>query len=84
MTSVRVSTAQTQRRALPSQRFNAVKVFSVTKHLPRNALGDAVTQWLEENPSFRVSDFVVTQSSDRGFHCLTISVFYRDLSSGAV
>lgn len=84
MTLIRVSTARSQRQAPPSQSFNAVKVFSVTKHVPRNALGDEVTKWLEENPTFRVSDFVVTQSSDHGFHCLSISVFYRDLTSGAV
>jgi hypothetical protein len=78
MTSIRVSSVRPQ-----PQTFNAVKVFSATMHYPRNALGEAVTQWLKENPSFRVCDFVVTQSSDAGFHCLSICVFYRDLSESS-
>jgi len=49
-------------------------------HYQRNALGEAITQWLAEHPTYRVWDFVVTQSSDASFHCLAISVFYRDLS----
>ena len=77
MTSVRVSHARPDAGASPPQ-FNAVKVFSATMHHPRNALGDAVTEWLEEHPRFRVSDIVVTQSSDAGFHCLSICVFYVD------
>jgi hypothetical protein len=78
MTLVRVSTVRSQPQASSPQEFNAVKVFSATMHFPRNALGDAVTKWLADHPTFRVSDFVVTQSSDAGFHCLTICVFYRD------
>jgi hypothetical protein len=60
--------------------FNAVKVFSASMHVQRRALGDVVNQWLAEHPTFRVHDFVVTQSSDAGYHCLSICVFYRDSS----
>jgi hypothetical protein len=75
MTSVRVSHVRPGAGASPPQ-FNAVKVFSATMH--RNALGDAVTKWLEEHPAFRVSDIVVTQSSDAAFHCVSICLFYLD------
>ena len=76
MTSVRVSHARPGAPA-SSPPFNAVKVFSATMYHPRNALGEAVTEWLEHH-AFRVSDIVVTQSSDAGFHCVSICVFYLD------
>jgi hypothetical protein len=47
-------------------------------HVQRRGLGDVVNQWLAEHPTFRVHDFVVTQSSDAAYHCLSICVFYRD------
>jgi len=37
-----------------------------------------VTRWIAEHPSYKVTEFVVTQSSDARFHCITISVFYRE------
>lgn len=82
-TSIRVSPVRPRPQLSSPQTFNAVKVFSATMHLPRNALGDRVTQWLAANPTFRISDFVVTQSSDVGYHCLSICVFYRDLSDSS-
>ncbi|MCS6915367.1 MAG: hypothetical protein RMK29_03980 [Myxococcales bacterium] len=57
--------------------FNGVKVFSATKAREREDLGDNVTRWLRANPNVRVVDKVVTQSSDREFHCLTITLFYQ-------
>ena len=62
------------------QTFDGVKVFSATVSSQRNALGETVGRWLAEHPAFRVADFVVTQSSDASFHCISICVFYRDLS----
>ena len=53
-----------------------VKVFTATKAKEREALGEAVTRWLAENPRARVLDKVVTQSSDSAFHCLSITLFY--------
>ncbi len=82
MTLVQVSQAQPSPQSSP-QTFNAVKVFSATMHLRRNALGDVVNQWLAKHPTFRVCDLVVTQSSDAGFHCVSICVFYRDLSASS-
>ena len=55
-----------------------VKVFTATKAKDREALGEAITRWLEANPRARVVDKVVTQSSDSQFHCLTITLFYAE------
>lgn len=56
--------------------FNGVKVFSATKAREREELGENVTRWLRANPNVRIVDKVVTQSSDREFHCLTITLFF--------
>lgn len=61
--------------------FSGVKVFSATKAKDREELGDAVTQWLRNNPNLQPVDKVVTQSSDREFHCLSITIFYEEISS---
>jgi len=56
--------------------FTGVKVFSATKAREREDLGEQVSRWLRDNPGCEVVDKVVTQSSDREFHCLTITLFY--------
>jgi hypothetical protein len=53
-----------------------MKVFSATKAKEREELGRRVTGWLRENRDAEIIDKKVTQSSDREFHCLTITVFY--------
>jgi hypothetical protein len=53
-----------------------VKVFTATKAKEREALGDVITRWLADNPRARVTDKIVTQSSDSQFHCLSITLFY--------
>jgi len=58
--------------------FNGVKVFSTTLARDRDALSERITRWLRENPQLEVVDQVVTQSSDKEFHCLSITLFYRD------
>ncbi len=58
--------------------FNGVKVFSATRAKDREELGEVITRWLRANPGFEIIDKVVTQSSDREFHCLTITMFYRE------
>lgn len=58
--------------------FTGVKVFSATRARDREELGEVITRWLRANPTFQVVDKVVTQSSDREFHCLTITLFYRE------
>ena len=57
--------------------FTGVKVFSATKAKKRKELGEKVTHWLAANPNCAVQEKVVTQSSDREFHCLTITIFYN-------
>ena len=58
--------------------FTGAKVFSATKAKEREELGDAVTRWIRRNPDLEIVDTIITQSSDREFHCLTITVFYDD------
>lgn len=57
--------------------FTGVKVFSTTLARDRENMGENITKWLKENPNNEVVDKVVTQSSDKEFHCLTITLFYR-------
>jgi hypothetical protein len=52
------------------------KVFTATKAKDREELGEVLTRWLRANPNVRVTDHIVTQSSDREFHCLSITLFY--------
>ncbi len=62
--------------------FNGVKIFCATVVARRQTLGDEVTRWLEDarakRPGFQIVDIVVTQSSDKAYHCLTISVFFNE------
>jgi hypothetical protein len=58
--------------------FNGVKIFSATMSKARDALGEQVTAWLSSAPEREVVDTVVTQSSDEAFHCIAITIFYRD------
>ena len=57
-------------------KIEGVKVFSATKARDRQELGEAVTEWLRQNPNYEIVDKVVTQSSDDDFHCLSITIFY--------
>jgi hypothetical protein len=57
-------------------RFNGVKVFSATMVADREQLGEKVTDWIARNPGKKVTDMVITQSSDEAFHCIAITVFY--------
>jgi hypothetical protein len=58
--------------------FTGMKIFSTTLARDREAMGDTITRWLTENPHFEIVDKIVTQSSDKEFHCLTITLFYRE------
>ena len=62
----------------PGVRFNAVKVFSATMFADRDRLGEKVTEWVAAHSHFQITEMVVTQSSDASFHCIAITVFYRD------
>jgi hypothetical protein len=61
-----------------------VKVFSATKARDRDLLGEAITEWIRAHPELEIIDKIVTQSSDSEFHCLTITLFYRNGSGAAV
>jgi hypothetical protein len=58
--------------------FNGVKVFSATMFADRDRLGDRVTDWIAANAHLKVTEMVVTQSSDAAFHCIAITVFYAE------
>jgi hypothetical protein len=58
--------------------FNGVKIFSATMFADRGQLGERVTDWLANNRHRKMTDIIVTQSSDAAFHCVTISIFYHE------
>lgn len=58
--------------------FTGMKVFSTTLARDREAMGDNITRWLTDNVQLEIVDKIVTQSSDKEFHCLTITLFYRE------
>lgn len=53
-------------------------MFTATKAREREELGEVVTDWLRKNPNLEIVDKVVLQSSDNEFHCLSITLFFRD------
>ena len=57
--------------------FTGIKVFSTTLARDREQMGETVTKWLKDNQNVEIVDKIVTQSSDKEFHCLTITLFYR-------
>ena len=57
--------------------FSGIKVFSTTLARDRENMGENITKWIKDNPNAEIVDKVVTQSSDKEFHCLTITLFYR-------
>jgi hypothetical protein len=57
--------------------FSGIKVFSTTLARDRENMGENITKWLKDNPNAEIVDKVVTQSSDKEFHCLTITLFYK-------
>ena len=59
-------------------KFNGVKVFSATMVADRDQLGEKVTAWMASHPALKVTDIVITQSSDEAFHCIAITVFYAE------
>jgi hypothetical protein len=58
--------------------FSGMKIFSTTLARDREQMGDNITRWLRDNPQYEIVDKIVTQSSDKEFHCLTITLFYRE------
>lgn len=60
--------------------FDGVMVFTATKQQERMDLGRTITRWIQNHPDFKIVDKTVSQSSDQSFHCLSITLFYQDLS----
>jgi len=58
--------------------FTGVKVFSTTMARDRETMGEQITRWLADHPKVEVVGREVKQSSDREFHCLSITLFYRE------
>jgi hypothetical protein len=52
--------------------ISVMKVFSATRARDREEIGDRVTNWLQANPQLEVRKTVVSLSSDRKFHCLSL------------
>jgi hypothetical protein len=57
--------------------FSAVKVFSSTLARDRDVMGERISQWLREHPELTPVETEVTQTSDREYHCLTVTVFLQ-------
>lgn len=60
--------------------FTGVKIFSTTLARDREMMGETITRWIKDNPQADIVDKVVTQSSDKEFHCLTVTLFYKPKS----
>ncbi len=69
--------------AAPELSFNAIKVFSTTLARDREQMGENITRWLKDNSGIEIVDKVVTQSSDKEFHCLTVTIFYKSKPAAA-
>lgn len=63
--------------------FDGVKVFSATMADARARLGELVTDWLAHHRQYQVTEFVVAQSSDSAFHCVSITIFFRERQADA-
>ena len=74
------ATGSTEGRVVlrPGVAFNGVKVFSATMFADREQLGEKVTAWMTNHTHLEVTEMTVTQSSDASFHCIAITVFYRE------
>jgi folate-dependent tRNA-U54 methylase TrmFO/GidA len=58
--------------------FTGVKIFSTTLARDRDQLSEKITGWLRDHPEIEIVDKVVTQSSDKEFHCLSLTFFFRE------
>ena len=58
--------------------FTNVKVFSTTLARDREVMGENITKWIAEHgANLQIVDKQVTQSSDKEFHCLSITLFLQ-------
>jgi hypothetical protein len=64
-------------------KFNGVKVFSATMFQDRDQLGEKITRWLADHPTYELVEITQTQSSDHSFHCVALTVWYLDPAAAA-
>jgi hypothetical protein len=63
---------------MATAQFTNVKVFSTTLARDREVMGENITKWLKEHgQNLQIVDKIVTQSSDKEFHCLSITLFFQ-------
>ena len=63
---------------MSTPQFTYVKVFSTTLARDREVMGENITKWLKEHgQNLQIVDKIVTQSSDKEFHCLSITLFFQ-------
>lgn len=60
--------------------YDGVKVFSATRSVEREKLGEKVTGWSRENTDLEIVETRVLQSSDNAYHCLTIVAFWKKIA----
>jgi hypothetical protein len=60
-----------------TEAYDSLEVFSATKARDREALGEKVTAYLRAHPELEVVDKIVMQSSDREFHCMSVTIFFK-------
>jgi hypothetical protein len=70
------------RQPVSSSVFDGLKIFSATMTRDRAQLGERISTWLEDHPDYEIVDTVVTQSSDRQYHCIAITLFWRTKGPG--
>jgi hypothetical protein len=58
--------------------FTGMKIFSTTLARDREAMSENITRWLRENRQNEIVDKIVTQSSDKEFHCLTVTLLFKE------
>jgi hypothetical protein len=58
--------------ATMGDRIRLVKVFSATTRKGRASLGERVSDWIAANPRAQISKTIVSLTSDREYHCLSI------------
>jgi folate-dependent tRNA-U54 methylase TrmFO/GidA len=61
-----------------TEQATGVKIFSTTLARDREVLGETITRWLSEHPELEILEKQVRQSSDSQFHCLSVTLFYRE------
>lgn len=61
----------------PAATYDGVKIFSATRSVERERLGEKMNEWARTNRDLRIVDVRVLQSSDSAYHCLTFVAFWR-------